>query len=109
MFVLKDVRVGQNGTLMSWIKRDIVFYVPFYPFIIYWLFIFFLDHLFLPSVTTHHPTSDLQQEAPGVGHQTDLNKYQDRSSPSSMDIVYDGWPIPIGIDQSTNPSGYNLR
>ena len=91
---------SRNNCFKSWTKRNTVFFMSrFIHLFICWP-ITFPNHLFLPSLTTDPPTSDLQQEPPGVGHQTNVSKNQEQISTSSRDIV--------GVDQPTNLSGYSL-
>ena len=101
MFVTKSAGTGQNGTLMSWIKRDTDFMSVLSIYLFVCQLLFYPDHLFASSVTTDHSTSGPLQEPSAVGHQTNVSKDQEQPLTSSRDIVE--------VEQLKNLSGDSLR
>ena len=101
MFVTKSAGIEQNGTLMSWIKRDTDFMSVLSIYLFVCQLLFYPDHLFASSVTTDHPTSGLLQKPPDFGHQSNVSKDQEQPSTSSRDIVE--------VEQPKNLSGDSLR
>ena len=60
MFVSKSVGIEQNGTLMSWMKRNTDFLCPVLStYLFVGQLFFYSDHLFASSVTIDHHISDL--------------------------------------------------
>ena len=103
MFVLKDVRVGQNGTLMSWIKRNTDFFMSRFIYLfISWFFFYFSFQITcfyaLSPQTALSQTCNKNLQVLGI-------RLMGAKIKSNLQL----FQRIVGVDQPTNLSGYSFQ